>query len=94
MTTVWTQEADARLRDYLASHELVAGIGTEESTCSVAAINCERQGRKGGHAMTTPLYCEVSDCRSSTSKLFSCAECRRFVCEGCWQGGHHEGRYL
>ena len=39
MTTVWTQEADARLRDYLASHELVAGIGTEESACSVAAIN-------------------------------------------------------
>ena len=39
MTTVWTQEADARLRDYLASHELVAGIGTEESMCSVAAIN-------------------------------------------------------
>ena len=38
-TTVWTQEADARLRDYLASHELVAGIGTEESTCSVAATN-------------------------------------------------------
>ena len=31
MTAVWTQEADARLRDYLASHELVAGIGTEES---------------------------------------------------------------
>ena len=39
MTTVWTQEADARLRDYLASHELVDGIGTEESTCSIAAIN-------------------------------------------------------
>ena len=39
MTTVWTQEADARLRDYLASHELVAGIGTEESACSVTAIN-------------------------------------------------------
>ena len=39
MTTVWAQEADARLRDYLASHELVAGIGTEESACSVAAIN-------------------------------------------------------
>ena len=39
MTTVWTQEADARLRDYLASHELVAGSGTEESACSVAAIN-------------------------------------------------------
>ena len=38
-TTVWTQEADARLRDYLASHDLVAGIGTEESTCSVAATN-------------------------------------------------------
>ena len=38
-TTVWTQEADARLRDYLASHELVAGRGTEESTCSVAATN-------------------------------------------------------
>ena len=39
MTTVWTQETDARLRDYLASHELVAGIGTKESSCSVAAIN-------------------------------------------------------
>ena len=39
MTTVWTQEADARLRNYLASHELVVGIGTEESACSVAAIN-------------------------------------------------------
>ena len=39
MTTVWTQRADARLRDYLASHELVAGIGAEESACSVAAIN-------------------------------------------------------
>ena len=39
MTAVWTQEADARLRDYLGSHELVVGIGTEESMCSVAAIN-------------------------------------------------------
>ena len=39
MTTVWTQEADARLRDYLASHEVAEGIGTEESACSVAAIN-------------------------------------------------------
>ncbi len=38
-TTVWTQEADARLRDYLASHEVAEGIGTEESACSVAAIN-------------------------------------------------------
>ena len=39
MTTVWTQEADARLRDYLASHEVAEGVGTEESACSVAAIN-------------------------------------------------------
>ena len=39
MTTVWTQEADARLRDYLASHEVAEGIGTQESACSVAAIN-------------------------------------------------------
>ena len=39
MTTVWTQETDARLRDYLASHKLADGIGTEESACSVAAIN-------------------------------------------------------
>ena len=39
MTTVWTQETDARLRDYLVSHELADGIGTEESACSVAAIN-------------------------------------------------------
>ena len=45
MTTVWTQEADARLRDYLASHELVAGIGTEESTCSVAATNLALTGK-------------------------------------------------
>ena len=45
MTTVWTQEADARLRDYLASHELVAGIGTEESACSVAAINLALTGK-------------------------------------------------
>ena len=54
----------------------------------------ERQGRKGGHAMTTRLYCENSDCRSSTSKLFSCGECHRLVCEKCWQRGRHEGRYL
>ena len=39
MTIVWTQEADARLRDYLAAHEVAEGIGTEESACSVAAIN-------------------------------------------------------
>ena len=39
MTTVWTQDADARLRDYLASHEVAEGIGTQESACSVAAIN-------------------------------------------------------
>ena len=45
MTTVWTQEADARLRDYLASHELVAGIGTQESACSVAAINLALTGK-------------------------------------------------
>ena len=45
MTTVWTQRADARLRDYLASHELVAGIGTEESACSVAAINLALTGK-------------------------------------------------
>ena len=44
MTTVWTQEADARLRDYLASHELVDGIGTEESMCSIAAINLALTG--------------------------------------------------
>ena len=40
--------------------------------------------------MTTRLYCENSECRSSTSKLFSCSECHRLVCEGCWQHGHHE----
>ena len=44
-TTVWTQEADARLRDYLASHEVAEGIGTEESACSVAAINLALTGK-------------------------------------------------
>ena len=28
MTTVWTQETDARLRDYLASQELAAAFDT------------------------------------------------------------------
>ena len=45
MTTVWTQEADARLRDYLASHEVAEGIGTQESACSVAAINLALTGK-------------------------------------------------
>ena len=55
MTTVWTQEADARLRDYLASHELVDGIGTEESACSIAAINL---------ALTAELTDTIPKCMS------------------------------
>jgi hypothetical protein len=37
--TKWTDENAAKLRDYLATHELPDGLGSEESACSVAAIN-------------------------------------------------------
>ena len=60
MTTVWTQEADARLRDYLASHELVDGIGTEESACSIAAINL---------ALTAELTDTIPKCMSKVDSL-------------------------
>ena len=42
--------------------------------------------------MTTRLYCENSECGRPVSKLFSCGECRRLVCEGCWESEHHRRR--
>ena len=55
-TSVWTQEADYRLRMYLATHELVAGRGSAEAPCSVAAINIALTGR---------LTRTVPDCMSA-----------------------------
>src|SRR5713226_7803997 len=43
--TIWTEEADQRLRDYLATHDISKGLGTKEAACSVAAINLAINGR-------------------------------------------------
>ena len=42
----WTQEANARLVEYLArnEYEIPVGLGTEEAACSVAAINLALSG--------------------------------------------------
>lgn len=32
----WTTETEAKLREYLASHELPVGIGNKESACSIS----------------------------------------------------------
>jgi hypothetical protein len=39
MTQTFTQEHRAKLEEYLATHTLPSGLGTEESACSIAAIN-------------------------------------------------------
>jgi hypothetical protein len=43
MSTI-TKEQEAKIREYLDSHELPAGLGTEESACSIAAINLSLTG--------------------------------------------------
>ena len=42
--TTWTDTHAAKLRDYLATHELPNGLGSEESACSIAAINLALTG--------------------------------------------------
>ena len=44
MTTVWTPEMAATLDHYLETRYLSAGIGTEASACSIAAINLAMSG--------------------------------------------------
>ena len=41
---IFTQEARQRLVEYLAIHHLPKGLGTEDSACSVAAINLALSG--------------------------------------------------
>lgn len=48
-TTTWTPEADAALRDYLASHPLCYGISDKaDEACSVTAINLALTGELTG----------------------------------------------
>jgi len=44
MTTI-TQEQAEKITAYLASHTLPVGLGTEESACSIAAINLALTGK-------------------------------------------------
>ena len=44
-TSIWTPEADHRLRTYLATNELSAGRGPEGPPCSLMAINLALTGR-------------------------------------------------
>lgn len=44
MTNTFTTEHRNKLEQYLATHELSAGIGSEESACSIAAINLAVSG--------------------------------------------------
>ena len=44
MSTI-TQEQQAKIADYLATHVLPKGLGTEDSACSIAAINLALTGR-------------------------------------------------
>lgn len=44
MSTI-TKEQERAIADWLAQHELSAGIGTKESACSIAAINLALSGR-------------------------------------------------
>ena len=48
--TVWTDEADARLRAYLATpgRHIPTGLGTEDAACSVGAINLALTGELSG----------------------------------------------
>jgi hypothetical protein len=55
MTQTFTQEHKAKLEQYLATHTLPSGLGTEESACSLAAINL---------ALSGELTDEIPDCMS------------------------------
>lgn len=43
--TVYTPEHQAALAEFLATHELACGVGTEQSPCSIAAVNFVLTGR-------------------------------------------------
>jgi len=45
MTQVFTKEHRAKLEQYLATHDLPKGLGTDESACSIAAINLAIAGK-------------------------------------------------
>jgi len=53
--TTFTTEQRVKLEDYLANHTLPLGLGTEESACSIAAINL---------AISGELTDEIPDCMS------------------------------
>jgi len=53
--TEFTTEQRVKLEDYLSSHTLPSGIGTEESACSIAAINL---------AISGELTDKIPDCMS------------------------------
>jgi len=42
--TTWTDEANETLRRYLVTHKLPKGLGSNESACSIAAINLALTG--------------------------------------------------
>ena len=44
MSDTFTAEQRAKLEDYLANHILPSGLGSEESACSIAAINLAING--------------------------------------------------
>lgn len=54
-TAIWTADAEKRLVDYLATHNLSEGVGSVESACSVAAINLALDGK---------LTDEIPECMS------------------------------
>ena len=55
MTSTITPEQEQAIRDFLADREIVAGLGTKDAACSVAAINL---------ALTGELTADVPECMS------------------------------
>ena len=55
MTQTFTQEHRAKLEEYLTTHTLPKGLGTEECACSIAAINL---------AVSGTLTDDIPDCMS------------------------------
>jgi len=53
--TDYTPEIRQKLEHYLATHDLPQGVGTEESACSIAAVNLALSGR---------LTDKIPDCMS------------------------------
>lgn len=53
---IWTEEHAANLKEYLETRTLPSGLGTEESACSIAAINL---------AINCKLTDKIPDCMSA-----------------------------